>query len=72
MSNKELVKEIEDTFSPVFRMIERCENLTYQLIKVLIMKGVISGEDYKEHLSAEALEKLNAEIEVALKEDKNE
>ena len=63
---EELEKEIEDTFSPIFRMIERNQVMIYRLIELLVSKGVITKSDYEENLSSKAIDARMDEVNEAL------
>ena len=69
MNKQEIQKEIETTFSPVFRMIERNEIMFYQLLKVLKMKGILTDEDFDKYLSQNAIDMETEKINKILSGD---
>ena len=69
MTRNELEKEIEETFSPIFRIIEHDECAFYQLIELLMRKGIINQKDFDDYLSRRAINDKMKEVNVALKED---
>lgn len=69
MNRKELENEISETFNPIFRMIERDEIAFYQLLALLMNKGVINKDDFDEYLSSEAINKRIKEINDVLKKE---
>lgn len=70
MNREVLEKQVEETFSPIFRMIERDECAFYQLIELLMMKGLINKGDFEKYLSNKAITKKMEEVNSALKEEK--
>lgn len=71
MNKEEVLKEIEETFSPMFRMFEYNECMFYQLLELLGSKGIITKDDYNKYLSGAAIQTKIAEINKALEEEDN-
>ena len=69
MNIKELENEISETFNPIFRMTESDEIAFYQLLALLMNKGVINKDDFDEYLSSEAINKRIKEINDVLKKE---
>ena len=69
MDKEKLMAEIEETFAPVFRMIEYTECMFYQLLELLGSKGIITKADYDKYLSSGAIKAKIAEINEALEEE---
>ena len=64
-------EEMEDIFTPIFRMFEYNDCRFFQLLELLSAKGIISKDDYNKYLSNEAINKKMDMVTVALKEEEN-
>lgn len=71
MDREKLMAEIEETFAPIFKIIEYNECMFYQLLELLSSKGLITKDDYNKYLSNEAINKKMDMVNVALKEEEN-
>lgn len=71
MNREEIEKMAEDTFGVLFRMQEQTQCQIYQIIHLLIDKGIITKEEYNKYLSIEAIDKIMNNINEALKEEEN-
>lgn len=71
MNREEIEKMAEDTFGILFRMQEQTQCQIYQIIHLLIDKGIITKEEYDKYLSIEAIDKIMNNINEALKEEEN-
>lgn len=71
MNREEILKEMKETFSPIFRMFEYDECMFYQLIELLGSKGIITREDYDKYLSNGAIKAKMEKVNKALEEEDN-
>lgn len=71
MDREKLMAEIEETFAPIFKIIEYNECMFYQLLELLSSKGLITKDDYNKYLSNEAINKKMDMVNAALKEEEN-
>ena len=71
MDREKLMAEIEETFTPIFKIIEYNECMFYQLLELLSSKGLITKDDYNKYLSNEAINKKMDMANAALKEEEN-
>ena len=71
MDREKLMTEIEETFAPIFKIIEYNECMFYQLLELLSSKGLITKDDYNKYLSNEAINKKMDMVNAALKEEEN-
>ena len=71
MNKEEVLKEIEETFSPMFRMFEYNECMFYQLLELLGSKGIITKDDYNKYLSRSAIEAKIEKVNKVLGEEEN-
>ena len=71
MDREKLMAEIEETFAPIFKIIEYNECMFYQLLELLSSKGLITKDDYNKYLSNEAINKKMDMANAALKEEEN-
>lgn len=71
MDREKLMAEIEETFAPIFKIIEYNECMFYQLLELLGSKGLITKDDYNKYLSNEAINKKMDMVNAALKEEEN-
>ena len=71
MDREKLMAEIEETFAPIFKIIEYNECMFYQLLELLSSKGLITKDDYNKYLSNEAINKKMDMVNTALKEEEN-
>lgn len=71
MDREKLMAEIEETFAPIFKIIEYNDCRFFQLLELLSAKGIISKDDYNKYLSNEAINKKMDMANAALKEEEN-
>ena len=71
MDREKLMAEIEETFAPIFKIIEYNECMFYQLLELLSSKGLITKDDYNKYLSGAAIQAKIAEINKDLEEEDN-
>jgi len=61
--------ELKETFGIFFEMNEKVQVQIYQLITLLIKKGIITQDDYDKYLSIEATDDVFKKIDEKLSEE---